>query len=319
MIKFPSIDQFRHVVRNIRKISNTMPTLHYIGTVKLHGTNASVVVIGDNVQYQSRNNVISVESDNAGFAAFAEEVGKDYWRQYNVLGNEVVIYGEWCGGNIRKGVAICDLEKMFVVFKIKVDGGWLSKEEMEPYFRDASSEIFRVYNIFMFPYFELDIDFLKPEQSQNILAQLTQQVENECPVAKYFGISGTGEGIVWTCYDPEYNHSDFFFKTKGQKHSASKVKKIANIDIEKVNSLNEFVDKVVTESRLLQGVDYLVEQEYDIDQKSTSVFLKWLYNDIIKEEQDTLEESGLDQKEIGAYISRSGKDWWFNFLDGLNK
>ena len=41
-------------------------------------------------------------------------------------------------------------------------------------------------------------------------------------------------------------------KVKGEKHSSSKVKKLASVDVEKLNSIKDFVDYAVTESRLEQ-------------------------------------------------------------------
>jgi hypothetical protein len=88
-ISYPKIAQFRNVVSNInREITFTgldedgnaiydpsikKPTLTFKGTVKLHGTNASVCFNSESgIWYQSRNNIITPEKDNAGFAFFAE-------------------------------------------------------------------------------------------------------------------------------------------------------------------------------------------------------------------------------------------------------
>lgn len=43
------------------------PTLKFKGTVKLHGTNAGIVNYGDRLEFQSRERVLSLEEDNAGF------------------------------------------------------------------------------------------------------------------------------------------------------------------------------------------------------------------------------------------------------------
>ena len=69
--------------------------------------------------------------------------------------------------------------------------------------------------------------------SQNKFIELVEEVEKECPVSKQFNVSGIGEGIVWTT---EYKGETYRFKTKGEKHSVSKVKTVVPIDIEKINS-----------------------------------------------------------------------------------
>jgi hypothetical protein len=111
-----------------------LPTLKFIGTVKLHGTN-SAVVYQQNIGYwcQSSNRVISVINDNADFAQHMDSLAENFFidhvlphcpiiREYHEQGSTIVIYGEWCGGNIQgqANIAIAGLTKMFVIFKIKI-------------------------------------------------------------------------------------------------------------------------------------------------------------------------------------------------------
>lgn len=146
---FPSIEQYRTVIKYVNDRADRRqvprPTLSFHGTVKLHGTNASVVLDGESVYYaQSRSNVITPEADNAGFATFAHRSDikallttfgmnaantyfasrEDYVERYPV---NVAIYGEWCGGNIQSGVALNKLGKMFVIFAVRL----ISKDDAE--------------------------------------------------------------------------------------------------------------------------------------------------------------------------------------------
>ncbi len=325
-IPFPSIEQFRHVVKEVQNKSRwvgkdengepifdrtkPLPILNFLGTVKLHGTNASVVVSGEEVYFQSRNNVITPEKDNAGFANWASLFPIGVWKSLYTKSDNFVIYGEWCGQGIQKGVAISELPKMFVVFKIRVGDEWLIPEKFDGAFQSSG-----IYSITDFQTFNHEVDFNAPKQSQNYFREVTEQVELECPVGKAFGVSGVGEGVVWTCVTEGYESSKFMFKVKGEKHSASKVKTLAAVDIEKVNSIKEFAEKVVTENRCLQGIDYLKEQGFEVSEKSTGHFLKWLNGDVIKEESDTIEASGLEQKDIGQTVSKHGKLWFFEYLN----
>ncbi len=76
-IKYPSIEQFRSIVREIKIATgetSVLPTLTLTGTVKLHGTNAGICLdpaTGD-LWTQSRNNIITPVEDNAGFAKYVE-------------------------------------------------------------------------------------------------------------------------------------------------------------------------------------------------------------------------------------------------------
>lgn len=325
MHPFPSINQFRNVVQHVRRKAQfrgldaagepildraaKAPTLSFIGTVKLHGTNAAVVFSPEGVTFQSRERVLTAEQDNAGFYAHmsTQISALELLRGVYASNDTLAIYGEWCGGNIQKGVAITGLPKMFVIFAAKLNGEWVDS----PDFTDEEASI---YNINQFPKWFMSIDFEQPEAKQNILSELTQAVEDCCPVGKHFGNEGVGEGIVWRCVeDPT---SDLWFKVKGEKHSASKVKTLATVDIEAVESLRAFVEQTVTESRLEQGLNNLVnEQLKPFDMTSMGDFIRWIHGDVLKEEADTLAASGLDSKKLGGPIAQAAKRWYVEKLN----
>jgi hypothetical protein len=125
-----------------------------------------------------------------------------------------------------------------------------------------------------------------------------------------FNINLVGEGIVWQCVTPGYEQSRVMFKVKGEKHSSSKVKTLASVDVEKVNSINEFADTVVTESRLTQGLEYLKVNNISIEPKSTPVFLKWIADDVVKEETDTLVASELEIKDVITRVKYVARTWF---------
>jgi hypothetical protein len=220
-IKFPEIEQFRHVIDDITRSSRyrgkddngkpiydekaPLPTITFRGTVKLHGTNAGVCynkVKG--VWAQSRNRVISVGDDNAGFATFVKPLEAVFTALAQSVkcdfdgGDTVAIFGEWCGQGIMKNVGICKLPKMFVVFAAlispKTDKGhrWLIEAELVP----LKSPENKVFNIYDYETFSIDIDFSKPELSQPQLTALTDQVERQCPVAMKHGKEGIGKRII---------------------------------------------------------------------------------------------------------------------------
>jgi hypothetical protein len=110
-----------------------------------------------------------------------------------------------------------------------------------------------------------------------------------------------------------YDSTEYWFKVKGEKHSVSKVRTLAAVDVEAINALNEFVDSVVTESRLEQGLDNLVrEQRKPFEMTSLGDFIRWVYNDVVKEEADTIEASGFDAKKLGGPIANVARKWYIN-------
>lgn len=322
MKKYPSIDQLRNVVKTVKvqhdyqgkdekgeavyqHLSN-YPTLEFRGTIKLHGTNASIVKYSDGrKEYQSRERVLSLEQDNANFMMSMMGKDTDFLFSDIEFNDYCAVYGEWCGGNIQKGVAINGLPKMFVIFGIKVDDEWINLPEEK---HDNENGI---YNILQFPTYDVIIDFNNPELIQNKLIEDTLAVEEECPVGKYFGVSGIGEGIVYSCT----TNPDLKFKSKGEKHSVSKVKTLNAVDVEALAGIQEFVDNVVTDNRLNQGLGYLKEMGIEIDSKNTGEFLRWVVGDVVKEETDTIVANQFDMKKVKAAVVNKARVWFLNNLE----
>jgi len=366
-IGFPSINQFRNVVKLVSDRSKyhgvPLPKLTFNGSVKLHGTNAGVIkdpMTGE-VWCQSREQLITPEKDNAGFARFISELPSPGIDAYfnialGVYGNHkllpgqlICIYGEWCGQGIMKGVAISQVTKRFVVFGIKVytpgmvtedgqDGGdsvWFTPDQLimtQHLYEHETGQIFEnknsIYSIQKFQTWTVEIDFAHPELIQNQLVALTDGVEECCPVGKSFGVDGIGEGIVYKCIsvwnlpaipddlDVSIKTSDLIFKVKGPKHSDTKVKTTANVDVEKVNNINEFASNVCTDHRLEKMVEKLKEAGIEMEVQSIGQFLKLVGVDVLKEETDTLEASGLDRKDVMPAVNALARQW---FLTLINK
>lgn len=327
---FPKIGQFRNTVRAVNdKVrfagidenkepifdnSRILPELEFVGTVKVHGTNASVVV-GNNgeIWYQSRNGIITPNKDNAGFANWASDK-IETWN--NIASNikmllhpddiDVVIRGEWCGKGIQKGVAISELPKMFIMFGIDVvindKRHYLSGKD---FYLFSGSNDESIYSTNDFENYEIRIDFEHPELIQNELNRITDEVERCCPIGKHFGVKGVGEGVVWKCITPGFESSDFWFKVKGEKHSKSKVKTLANVDVERFDKIKELAEHLANKERL-NKVAYNVFDLLNggsVDIKKTGEFIKAVMTDIFEEESDTISESGFTGKDINKHIS----------------
>lgn len=345
VFKFPEIEALRNVIKSVEyrtwcvgKDDNgepifdetiPLPKLKYRGSVKLHGTNAGVIFQynheeGHYEMYcQSRTNIITPQKDNNGFAAFAYTVEMErllgVLPPVNLYSDEeyptIKIYGEWCGSNIQKGVALNQLDKMFVIFGVKIDNAWLP----DIYLKEFKMPEAKIYNILDYITYEIEIDFNNPKLAADKIGKLVDNVEKECPVGKAFGVSGIGEGIVFTCQTEGWGNSRFWFKAKGEKHSDTKrdKKNKVPVDTEKINKINELVEFLITEHRLLKGIDYLNENHLEITRKSTGPFVKWVYDDVIKEELDTIMGNGFEPKEVSKYISTHARNWFFKYVDEL--
>lgn len=344
MIKFPSIEQFRTIISNVLRHFNFVglddngdaiydttamkPTLKFRGTVKLHGTNAAVSynTKGD-LWYQSRENIITPEKDNAGFAFFAESNREEFLRlmleiaereDINRNENTISIYGEWCGGNIQKGVGISNLPKSFFIFGVKISPITENEEEakLKPaywvkydYLRSPENKI---YNILDYETYEIEIDFNMPQLVQNKLSELTLAVEEHCPVAKAFGFEGIGEGIVW---ETELKGIVHRFKCKGELHAGkSKVKTLNRVDDEKIKKTLEIAEKVTPTWRLAQMLETTCNfmNGGTLDRSKLGEYIKLVMADVIKEDMDLLVEAGLGPKDIGKYVSEIARRYFFD-------
>ena len=130
MIKYPKIPKYSSLVTTLNRYyrleNKPLPTLKATGTVKLHGTNASILLDGEeNLKVFSRNHQISVDNDNAGFAKFVQdnepELREELLDLRAFYGDEegnIRVYGEFVGPGIQRGVAISEIEnKSFVIFE----------------------------------------------------------------------------------------------------------------------------------------------------------------------------------------------------------
>ncbi len=192
-----------------------------------------------------------------------------------------------------------------------VEWDWLPFDEVTVLLSADKFSASRMFATGRFPTFEESFDFSNPTSILDRTTELTLQVEAECPVGKYFGVSGLGEGIVWNCVTPGWENQRFWFKTKGTKHKTSKVLDEMAANPEELRTYEEMADKLVTEARLEQGWMTITEERHlPADMTSLGAFIAWIVQDVWKEEADLLAVSGLDQKRVNKMLSKVAKDWF---------
>ena len=327
MKKFTEIGQLRNVIHAVKhnhdyngkdengdaifQHSTPYPKLKFKGTVKIHGTNSGICKYINDLgevyyEFQSRERVLSLTSDNAGF--MIGMLSKDYQKLFDGIefSKSCVVYGEWSGSGIQKGVAIAELPKMFIIFAVRIDDVYQNMTN----FKHLMINDQQIYNILQFKTYEVQIDFNQPEIAQNKIVELTLEVEDECPVGKYFGISGLGGGIVFSCGDGDNRYT---FKSKGLKHSNSKVKIIHEVDTERITALRELAEKVTPSWRLSQMLTEacdLLNGGY-VDRTKLGNYIKMVIADVVKEDSDIIINSGFEFKDVTKYISEIAKLYFF--------
>lgn len=352
MRHFPSIGQFRHAVAAVTNKatfvskdadgvvtfdpSREKPTLTFKGRVKLHGSNGGIRYLPASGEFfaQSRENELSLEADNLKFCAWLMSESGSVARARLVrtlkalMGEQsayeqVTFFGEWCGASVNSKTAIGNVPETFYVFEAAVllRGGsevWVDMELLakEFYANAAEAPLPDVKVIHEFPSFEVTIDFNRPEDSLEQLTALTLEVERECPVAKARGVLGIGEGLVWSSDTPEFGL--IRFKTKGLRHVGTKREggAIASVSPAVHASRAAFVEAVLTQSRLEQGLDYVRRLNGTATPELIGKFLAWVGTDVLKEESDTLEASGLDRKDVMSSVNKAAKTWYSQVIRG---
>lgn len=341
-IKYPDTPHFKEFCSALYR--NKVEELNIHGTIKLHGTNFSMVLDGETEQvyFQKRTSVLNeyvVMADGVEKTCFTkffdwENVVND---SYTIFArwfteglsyfHKVCFFGELVGEEIQKGVAVQELSKRFVIFDVAIimskddlsdsrKWKWINGDLLKRLFNDAKDTMIGLHgedsfpdNLFCiedFPTWDLKLnvfDNVSLRELQNELQGITEQVEKECPFAKAFGVSGTGEGVVWKA-------NGYRFKVKGEEHTTSKVRTLNKVELEKIEQLktiNEFADAICTEARFKQGVQYLRENE--VEGSKVSAYIKWIIQDTFKEELDFITEKNLDHSELKKVLSSKAKKY----------
>lgn len=317
------------------------PIIRFDATEKIHGTNAGICFSEvDGIWAQSRENIITIEKDNAGFAFFVEQ-NKDVIikiirelaqeNRIDLNTNIISLYGEWAGGNIQKNSALTNCEKVFVIFEhFKVSPLEPQEDNTEkaiwfktitytdfgvpyPTIEWAESKENRIYNIMNFQRWSFDIDFNAPERAQNDLIALVEDIiEPASPLGKAFGQEANiGEGMV--CSHLTDDGALIQFKVKGEAHSAkSKVTTLKPVDTAKLDKIDACVKEIIHNWRFQQGLSHVFGSDYEntIDRKKMGDYLKWVAADTLKEELDLIIQFGFEPKDVMGKVQAEAKRYF---------
>lgn len=327
---FPSIEGFHNIVKMVKAYPEYAKTITYRGKIKLHGTNSGIRVNTDGtVVAQSRNQDITPENDNAGFARWVDS-NLEYWSNLKGL-CDFVVFGEWCGPGIMKGTAINQIpNKVFAVFAILAINEDENKSDFI-YMPDSISYILNIVDkppkdVFVLPWTteEFDVNYSNTSCLSDVATKLSEYVDNleQCDpwVKEVFGVTGVAEGVVYYPYNKYSSHltvtrhffSHYCFKAKGEKHKVAHTKQTVQVDPEVLASVDEFVSMFVTEQRCEQGVT----QISSMDVSNIGKFLKWMCEDVMKESVAELEANGLVWKQVQSAVQNASRKW---FLSQVNK
>lgn len=318
-VSWPSIELFHNVVRTLTHLSELgrpFPKVEYRAKVKLHGTNCAVQRTDAGVIAQSRTTILSPGADYKGFAAWVQA----QQAYFAALRPGTILFGEWCGPGVEKGMAVSQLKaKVFAVFAAVIDGRVI----YEPgELREIAPAAGAPPELFVLPWegAETLVDFGARAQLEEVAATLEQrvvEVEREDPwVKRSFGISGVGEGLVFYPVrvdgaSPRLERqglAELMFKAKGEKHRTVGAKVAVSVDPAVAASSEELVSMMLTEARLQQGLAAVGERS----PKKTGAFLAWIVADVQKESVAELEAAGLSWSQVEKGVQAKARAWFLS-------
>lgn len=226
----------------------------------------------------------------------------------------MVIAGEFCGGNIQKKVALLQLKKQFVIVSVNVNNTWLPDEE----YSDIHNESIDIYNISRAGFFFKTLQLQDPAETEVEINKLVKQVEEECPYARTFGVSGIGEGIVWKPRS-YFSNPDYWFKSKGEMFAVAVKPKLPASASDNDGRSKSFAKAIVTENRMEQGWGYLIEMGITRDMKELGRFLKWVVEDCLREEKRDMEEADIKEQNLKPAIVDIARRWYKAKVDSVGK
>jgi len=314
-VAWPSIALLHNVkitLDHFHTLGSPLPTVRYRAKVKLHGTNTGVQILADGVFPQSRTGMLAVDDDYKGFAKWVKAREASFAK----LAVGTIVFGEWCGPGVEKGMAVSQLQtKVFAVFGIQQGFGAEAKLVVEPESIRALLPEMEGLHVLPWEGDEAVLDFADKtslEAAAATINAVVEKIEAEDPwVKRTFGATGVGEGLVFYPVGevPKgvEDYARLMWKAKGEKHRTAGTKVPVQVDPEVVKSVEEFVTLMVTEARLTQG---LKETCGDVAaMKSMPIFLRWVVGDVEKESKAELAVSGLAFAQVEKAIEARARGW----------
>jgi hypothetical protein len=323
VVSWGSIELLHNVVRTLTALHETpaedqrpLPVVRYRAKVKLHGSNCAVQVTPDGVYTQSRTAMLTPESDYKGFAAWV----RDHRAYFAGLRPGLVVFGEWCGPGVERGMAVSQVDhKLFVVFAVR-DGDHTIVEPDELRALLPAEGAPAALHVLPWDGEPVTIDYRSREQLDRVAAALSARVaavEREDPwVRATFGISGLGEGLVFYPRDVDgapartdpVSLAGLMFKAKGEKHRTAGAAAAVQVTPTVVGGVDEFVALMVTEPRLQQGLSTVCGGV--VDPRQTGKFLAWIAADVRKESVAELEAAGLTWPQVDKAVQTRARAWF---------
>lgn len=308
-----SIELLHNIVTTLTHLKEDgnvpLPRVTYRAKVKLHGANCAVQVLPDQMVCQSRTTILTPKDDFKGFARWAH--GHEAY--FRGLPTGLVVYGEWAGPGVEAGMAVSGLSaKIFAVFAVRRGLEDTAPMVTEPVEISAILGVLPA-GMYVLPWQgeQLCVDFGDRASLDAVALEANarvEAVEQEDPWVKAtFGISGLGEGLVFYAVEAPEHPANLMWKAKGAKHRTAGTKTAVQVAPTVVAGISDFVQLMVTDARLDQGLSTCGGQK---DKRMTPKFLAWVTADVQKESAAELAASGLTWPQVEKAVTARAREWF---------
>ena len=322
---FPKILTLRNLIGSMSREEGfqELGPLTFIGQPKVHGTNGALIIIDglQPIRAQSRNRLLSLGSDNMGFASFAALNEEDLRYDLVELLEEdagllqdaciepfpVHLYGEWAGPGVKRGVAVSSMkERRFFPFAVSYGDNPLRvvapfEGKVLKTMADFGAERRVTFDPSTFEGYE---------EAYVAIQEATDEFEEECPVAAFYGHKGMGEGLVWTS-----TCGRFRFKSKGAKHQQVRKPLPTPLDPKEQELAKSFAHSVVTPARMEGAYAWMAEMGHPMDRASTGKIISYILDDVQAECIEEWKEVGIPWKPCAGHIATMARTMFFEELD----
>lgn len=300
------------------------PTLTYVLKPKLHGSNVSVLITTDGIQYRSKNRVLQIDDDHMGFANAMSKY-EDRWEDMledNIF-NPVLVMGEWAGPGVQKSDAVSMIpEKTFFVFAIYYPETGDEFSHVVSKHLDIDTTYFAdISNVREIPVIhEFDLSFSQTDMVLHHVAKINEIVEEfetvDPYIKKVYDIEGTGEGVVGTLSFAVSleEYFDYAFKAKTEAHRTKATSAPAAAKEPLPQEALEFAETFVTLPRMKQCIHELGIEVPDM--KFTQQVMNWMKADVWKESEQEVEEMGVETKALEKVLGHKIVALWKGIVNG---
>ena len=131
---YPETKQFHKFCKDYLKSPAELRRLEFYGTIKIHGSNISIVFTSLNTwRIQSRNRILSAKDDlydcfvtlnQLPLEKLAQEILCIHGNSTASDWKDIMVVGERAGKRIQKGVGVSQVDRFLTIFNIRIGHEW---------------------------------------------------------------------------------------------------------------------------------------------------------------------------------------------------